>query len=143
MSIAANIVCPHCLTLNRMSSDRDSLSAKCGHCHKKLFEGHPFAVNERAFNKHIQSNDIPVVVDFWAAWCGPCKMIEPIFAALSGEMEPGWRFLRVDTEAERALSARFQIKSIPMLMTFTKGAVVGQRAGAMDKASLRAWLAAF
>lgn len=140
MSANGTVVCPHCLTLNRMSSERDARSAKCGHCHKQIFEGHPFPVNEHAFNKHIRSNDIPVVVDFWAAWCGPCKMIEPIFAGLSAEMEPSWRFLRVDTEAEQSLSTRYAIRSIPMLMAFRKGQMIGQRAGAMDRPTLHSWL---
>jgi thioredoxin 2 len=134
------VVCPHCQTLNKTSSDRDAKAAKCGHCHEPIFAGHPFAVNERAFNRHIYKNEIPVVVDFWASWCGPCKMIEPVFAALSAEMEPSWRFLRVDTEAERSLSEKFQIRSIPMLIVFRKGEIVSQKAGVMDKLAMRNWL---
>lgn len=141
MSATSNIVCPHCLSANRLAADRDAKRAKCGKCKKPLFDGRPYAVDEAAFDRHVTRNDVPVVVDFWADWCGPCKMMAPIFEATAAEMEPALRFLKVDTEAERTLAARFQIRSIPMLMVFRKGAVLAQRAGALDRTSLRTWLA--
>ena len=142
MSATIHIVCPHCLSVNRVPAARDAKPAKCGKCRNLLFDGHPHAADQAAFDRHVTRNDIPVVVDFWAEWCGPCKMMAPVFEAAAAEMEPALRFLKVDTEAETALAARFQIRSIPMVMVLRKGAVLAQRSGAVDRTSLRTWLAA-
>ena len=93
-----------------------------------------------AFDKHIARNDMPVVVDFWAEWCGPCKMMAPVFERVAAEMEPAMRFLKVDTEREQELAARYRIRSIPTMMVFRGGKPVAHRAGASDAASLRSWL---
>jgi thioredoxin 2 len=90
--------------------------------------------------KHIQQNDIPVVVDFWAEWCGPCKTMAPAYEKVAAELEPQFRFLKVDTEAELSLAAQYNIRSIPTLMVFKNGAVAAHRAGASDANSLRSWL---
>lgn len=140
MSATSHVVCPHCLSVNRFAAERDAKSASCGKCSRQLFDGRPHAVDQAAFDRHVARNDIPVVVDFWAEWCAPCKMMAPAFEAMAAEMEPALRFLKVDTEAETGLAARFQIRSIPMLMALRKGAVLAQRAGALDRTSLRAWL---
>ena len=141
MSAAArHIVCPNCAATNRVPTEKNASAAKCGKCHKPLFSGHPAAATIATFSKQIQTNDIPVVVDFWAAWCGPCKMMAPIFEKAAAEFEPNMRFLKVDTDAEQSIAAQFGISSIPTLMIFRKGAVVAQRAGAMDSATLRNWL---
>ena len=140
MGESSIVVCTHCLKLNRLSFGGDYKQARCGHCHKHMFDGVPSAVTERAFDRHVAKNDIPVVVDFWADWCGPCKMLEPIFAAICGELEPGFRFLRVDTEAQHSLASRYQIRSIPNIIVFAKGKILAQRAGALDRGTLRSWL---
>lgn len=137
---ARHIVCPHCTSINRLPAGRDARQAKCGHCRQHLFTGHPMPVSARSFDTHIQRNDISVVVDFWTAWCGPCKVMAPAFERAAGELEPELRFLKVDTEAETELSARYNIRSIPTLMLFHKGNVVAQRAGAVSAEALRQWL---
>ncbi len=137
---SSHFVCPHCVAVNRVPAVRPAREAKCGVCHKPLFSGHPSAATTETFARHIGRNDIPVVVDFWAEWCGPCKMMAPVYERVAAELEPAMRFLKVDTEAEPELAARYGIRGIPTLMVFRGGKLVAQRAGAMDAASLRAWL---
>jgi thioredoxin 2 len=134
------IVCPHCDTINRVPLDKPAGRAKCGRCHKQMFFGKPVPVSARSFAAHIQHDDIPVVVDFWAEWCGPCKMMAPVFERVAAELEPEVRFLKVDTEAERELAGRYNIQTIPMLIMFRHGTIVAQRPGASDAQSLRAWI---
>jgi thioredoxin 2 len=141
MSIdSKHIVCPHCAGINRIFAGQDATAAKCGKCKKKLFTGKPADVDARKFDIHIRRNDIPVVVDFWAEWCGPCKMMAPAYEQVTAELEPNVRFLKVDTEAEQQLSARYSIRSIPTLMIFKEGKMVDQRAGAVDARTLRDWV---
>jgi thioredoxin 2 len=140
MSQVRHIVCPHCTRVNRIPTEKDARTAKCGHCHQFLFTGGPVPASAQTFATHIQLNDIPVVVDFWAQWCGPCKSMAPVYERAASEFEPEVRFIKVDTEAEPELAARYSIQSIPTLMLFRKGAVVARQAGAMDAQTLRSWL---
>jgi thioredoxin 2 len=135
-----HIVCPHCATVNRIPADKPANKAKCGNCHQLLFAGSPSPASTASFTKQIERSDIPVVVDFWADWCGPCHAMAPAYQRVAAEMEPQFRFLKVDTEAEPELAARYQIRSIPTLMVFRKGTLVAQRAGAVDAGTLRSWL---
>ena len=135
-----HIVCPNCTAVNRVPAAKDASAAKCGKCHKPLFTKHAVPVTAETFAKHVQKNDIPVVVDFWAEWCGPCKMMAPTYEKVAAELEPQLRFLKVDTEAEQSLAAKYGIRSIPTLILFKNGAVTAQRAGASDANSLRSWL---
>lgn len=135
-----HIVCPHCASINRVPLSRPAKAARCGRCKQALFTGHPVSVDAAQFDQHIQKNDIPVVVDFWAAWCGPCKAMAPVFEQVSTELEPGFRFLKVDTEAEQGLAARYGIRSIPTMMLVLKGEVIARRAGAVNTETLRTWL---
>ncbi|HEY9052743.1 MAG TPA: thioredoxin TrxC [Gammaproteobacteria bacterium] len=134
------LVCPHCATLNRLPESKPAQSAKCGKCGKALFTGHPLAVDHAAFNRHLHKSDIPLVVDFWAAWCGPCKMMAPVFEQAAGRIEPRARLLKVDTESEQSLASAYGIRSIPTLVVFSGGQEVARMAGALDLQSLLAWI---
>ena len=137
---ARHIVCPHCMSVNRIPTEKDARAAKCGRCHQPLFTGRPVPASAKSFMAHIERNDIPVLVDFWAQWCGPCKAMAPVDERIASEFEPEIRFLKVSTEAEPELAAHYDIRSIPTLMLFRKGAVVARQAGAVDAQMLRSWL---
>jgi thioredoxin 2 len=134
------IVCPNCAAVNRIAAGRDPEGAKCGKCHTQLFSGKAWPATEKTFLPQVMKNDIPVVVDFWAEWCGPCKAMAPYYESAAKEMEPDFRFLKLDTEAEPEIAARYEIRAIPTLMLFHKGTLVAQRAGAVDKRTLETWL---
>ena len=135
-----HIVCPHCSGVNRVPAARNPSTGKCGRCHKELFVGAPTAVGADSFQKHLQRNDIPMVVDFWAEWCGPCKAMAPIFAKVAKDLEPKVRFLKVDTEAEPSLASRYNIRGIPTMLLFKSGSVVAQQVGAVGERELKSWI---
>jgi len=140
MSAHRHLVCPHCSATNRVSLDRPALQARCGACKRPLFDGNPVAATATTFDKHLKTDEIPVLVDFWAEWCAPCKMMAPQFARAAGRLEPDVRLLKVDTEAVPSLAQRYQIRSIPTLMLFKGGKLVAQQAGAMDAGGIEAWV---
>jgi thioredoxin 2 len=136
-----HVVCPHCDAINRVPSDKPAKAAKCGRCHRALFDGTPVSVNGERLEKHIKSSDIPVVVDFWAPWCGPCRVMAPAYERVAGQMEPSVRFLKLNTEEEPGAAERFGIRAIPTLIVFRKGRIVDRTSGALDERTLRDWVA--
>ncbi len=136
------IVCPSCSAINRVPDDKPAAAAKCGKCGGALFSGKPVELSEANFSKHITRSSIPVVVDFWAEWCGPCKMMGPEFAKAASALEPEYRMAKLDTEAAQNVAAQYGIQSIPMLMIFKNGKVVAQQPGAMPANQIEAWVRA-
>ena len=140
MSSNSNIVCPNCNTTNRVANERREEHPICGACKEPLLVGKPFELTSENFDKHINNSDMPVLVDFWAPWCGPCKMMAPIIDHAADALASSVRVAKVNTETERELAARFGIRGIPTLAIYSKGQLVAQQTGAIDLKQLLNWL---
>jgi thioredoxin 2 len=134
-----HIVCPHCHTTNRVSAAQRAQAPDCGKCHQPLFTGQPLALDEAGFAKHVSRSDVPVLVDFWAPWCGPCRMMALQFEAAARELEPHFRLVKVNTEEALQLATQLQIRSIPTLAVFKGGREVARQPGAMGAADIVRW----
>ena len=134
-----HVVCPHCQAVNRLPRERLGEMPDCGKCHRALFAGKPITLTTGDFDRHLSRNDIPLLVDFWAPWCGPCRMMAPAFEQAAAQLEPDFRLAKVNTEDEPALAARYGIRSIPTLALFAGGREVARQAGAMGMADIVRW----
>ena len=139
MSESLHVVCPHCDAVNRVPVPRLGADPKCGQCHRPLFSGSPVALDEQRFARHLGRGDLPLLVDFWAPWCGPCRMMAPAFEAAARELEPRVRLVKVNTEEAQGLGAQLNIRSIPTLALFVNGREVARQAGAMGAADIVRW----
>lgn len=140
MSGNQKIVCPHCNAVNRVAVDRMDEAPVCGECRHALLGDEPLELTADNFDRHIGHSDWPILVDFWAPWCGPCRMMTPVIHAAAKELKTTLRVAKLNTQAESEIAARFGIRSIPTLVVFHQGRIVKQQVGATDLASLLLWV---
>ena len=134
------IMCPHCGALNRVPNEKLNSQPTCGKCKRPLFTGQPVEMNGQQFLRALQKTDQPLVVDFWAPWCGPCKMFAPTFAQAAAQIEPRARFVKINTENEQQVAAQFGIRSIPTLAIFKNGQEVDRISGALSLPQFTQWV---
>jgi thioredoxin 2 len=139
MSENLHVACPHCATTNRVPTARLGARPNCGACKRPLFDRHPVALDATNFDRHLKA-DLPLVVDFWAAWCGPCRAMAPAFEQAAASLEPRARLAKLDTEAEPAIAGRYGIRSIPTLIVFAGGREIARQAGALPAGALVDWI---
>ena len=143
MSSSIHVVCARCEAVNRIGADRPAQQAVCGKCGEALFAGRPIEIDgAQRFDKHVARDDMPVIVDFWAPWCAPCRAMAPVFERAARELEPRARFVKVNVDDNPDLAARFNVRGIPMIALFRQGKLIAQQAGVVDLDFLRRWAGA-
>jgi len=140
MSNQSHIVCPHCYATNRIPNTRLADKPRCGKCKNNLFTGQPIELNDSNFSQFIAKSDLPIVVDFWADWCAPCKMMAPAFAQASAQLEPPVIFAKLNTEVAQQTAAKFAIRSIPSIILFKNGQEISRQAGALNLQQIVQWV---
>lgn len=139
MAQVRQIVCPHCAAINRVPGDKPAAQARCGACHRALFDSHPAAVDAAQFDKHRRANDIPVLVDVWAAWCGPCRSMAPMFEQAAAELEPEVRLLKLNADEEPRITSELGVAALPTMLLLRGGQVVARVSGAMSARQIVTW----
>ena len=140
MSEAVHVVCPHCIATNRVPAARLGEHPICGKCKKALFTGRPLTLTRASFERYLAAGDLPLVVDFWAPWCGPCRTMAPAFEAAAARLEPDYRLAKVNADDEADIAARYGIRSIPTLIVFKQGKEIARQAGALPAGALVEWI---
>ena len=140
MRTAFHVACTHCDAVNRVRGDKPASRAKCGRCHEPLFSGEPAPLSADRFIVHADRTDIPILVDFWAEWCAPCRMMAPAFKTVAREVEPLVRFLKLNVDDSQPLAVRYGVQAVPTMILLHRGQELGRVSGAMDAGSLAAWL---
>ena len=140
MNEHVHVVCPNCNTTNRVVRERLDAGPKCGGCRQTLISPHPYELTKAGFDQHVKANDLPLVVDFWAPWCGPCRSMAPAYERAAAQLAPGVRLAKLNTEDEPDIAARLGIRGIPTLIAFRNGREVARQSGAMDLPGLLSWI---